>query len=276
MESVEIGGEEDARSSTSSASRPPRRPASASCSTASSSSRASLGDARRVVRGHSPRRTSTSWRSCEQLTQLGLELLAAERDYPPEDGASYCENALGKATFGRKESRRTTGFWAEDSGIEVVALGGRPGIPRRAGRRTASRSCSRSSTASPTAGPATSASSLRSPRTGERRGIGVLEGTIAASAAATRGSATTIFVPDGETARSPSSATRGSGATRTARAAPRSTPSNRLLLGGSASEAAPYLPGNGLLLSEASDLVLVATPVPPIHLGAETITFAIT
>jgi XTP/dITP diphosphohydrolase len=54
-----------------------------------------------------------------------LELLDAP-DYPPEDGATYYENALGKARYGVEQA----GTWVlgEDSGIEVRALGGRPGI----------------------------------------------------------------------------------------------------------------------------------------------------
>jgi XTP/dITP diphosphohydrolase len=55
-----------------------------------------------------------------------LELLGAT-DFPPETGSTYYENALGKARFGRV---RRPGEWVlgEDSGIEVAALGGRPGI----------------------------------------------------------------------------------------------------------------------------------------------------
>jgi XTP/dITP diphosphohydrolase len=54
-----------------------------------------------------------------------IEPLAAD-DYPPETGDSYYANARIKAAFGRT---RVPG-WAigEDSGIEVAALGGRPGI----------------------------------------------------------------------------------------------------------------------------------------------------
>jgi XTP/dITP diphosphohydrolase len=54
-----------------------------------------------------------------------LELLDAH-DYPPESGATYYENALGKARFGVE--RAGTWVLGEDSGIEVRALGGRPGI----------------------------------------------------------------------------------------------------------------------------------------------------
>jgi XTP/dITP diphosphohydrolase len=47
-------------------------------------------------------------------------------DYPDEAGTTYHENALGKAAFGHAR----TGGWTigEDSGIEVAALDGRPGI----------------------------------------------------------------------------------------------------------------------------------------------------
>lgn len=60
------------------------------------------------------------------LPDWELELLGAEA-YPPEDGASYYENARGKAEFGRSLA---PGAWvlADDSGIEVAALGGAPGV----------------------------------------------------------------------------------------------------------------------------------------------------
>jgi XTP/dITP diphosphohydrolase len=56
-----------------------------------------------------------------------LELLDAG-EYPPEDGASYYENALGKARHGLKFSAADEWVLGEDSGIEVDGLGGRPGI----------------------------------------------------------------------------------------------------------------------------------------------------
>ena len=48
-------------------------------------------------------------------------------ELPPEVGATYYENALAKARFGRTAGARG---WVlgEDSGIEVEALGGGPGI----------------------------------------------------------------------------------------------------------------------------------------------------
>jgi XTP/dITP diphosphohydrolase len=56
-----------------------------------------------------------------------IEPLAAE-EWPPEDGETYSENALIKARFGHH--RLAPGEWVlgEDSGIEVEALGGRPGL----------------------------------------------------------------------------------------------------------------------------------------------------
>jgi XTP/dITP diphosphohydrolase len=47
-------------------------------------------------------------------------------DYPPETGATYYENAALKARFGREHAHG----WvlAEDSGLEVEALGDRPGV----------------------------------------------------------------------------------------------------------------------------------------------------
>jgi XTP/dITP diphosphohydrolase len=49
-------------------------------------------------------------------------------DYPPEQGSTYYENALAKARFGRRVGRPEAWLLGEDSGIEVVGLGGRPGI----------------------------------------------------------------------------------------------------------------------------------------------------
>jgi XTP/dITP diphosphohydrolase len=55
-----------------------------------------------------------------------IEPLDAD-DYPPETGDSYYSNASAKAAFGRT---RVPDAWTlgEDSGIEVSALDGRPGI----------------------------------------------------------------------------------------------------------------------------------------------------
>ena len=57
-----------------------------------------------------------------------LALLETGRDYPPEDGATYYENARVKAAFGRDSAPPDEWVLGEDSGIEVAALGGKPGI----------------------------------------------------------------------------------------------------------------------------------------------------
>jgi XTP/dITP diphosphohydrolase len=55
-----------------------------------------------------------------------IEPLDAD-DYPPELGDTYYENARGKVDYGR--SLAPDGWTiADDSGIEVAALGGRPGV----------------------------------------------------------------------------------------------------------------------------------------------------
>jgi XTP/dITP diphosphohydrolase len=60
------------------------------------------------------------------LTVLELVPLPADVELPPEDGASFAENALLKA----RAAHAATGMpaLADDSGIEARALGGRPGV----------------------------------------------------------------------------------------------------------------------------------------------------
>lgn len=67
-------------------------------------------------------------RELERLLQ-GWEIgvLAAE-DYPAETGATYYDNALAKAQFGRLRAPRDVWVLGEDSGIEVAGLGGSPGV----------------------------------------------------------------------------------------------------------------------------------------------------
>jgi XTP/dITP diphosphohydrolase len=62
------------------------------------------------------------------LSGWELELLEADRPYPPEDGATYIENARGKALFGRAFAQQDEWVLGEDSGIEVETLGRRPGV----------------------------------------------------------------------------------------------------------------------------------------------------
>jgi XTP/dITP diphosphohydrolase len=65
-------------------------------------------------------------RELEQLLP-GWTIEPLDRDdYPPETGATYYENAAIKAAFGHEQELG----WvlAEDSGLEVDALGGCPGV----------------------------------------------------------------------------------------------------------------------------------------------------
>ena len=57
-----------------------------------------------------------------------LELLDARGPWPAEDGATYEENARGKALFGLGFVQHGEWVLGEDSGIEVDALDGRPGV----------------------------------------------------------------------------------------------------------------------------------------------------
>jgi XTP/dITP diphosphohydrolase len=130
-----------------------------------------------------------------------IEPLDAE-DYPPETGETYYDNALLKARFGYER----VGGWTigEDSGIEVAALDGRPGVY--------------SARYAPEGAPAiakllgelegvgdrraryVSELVAITPDGAERRGTGVLTGTIADAPRGTGGFGyDPVFVPDGET-----------------------------------------------------------------------------
>ena len=61
------------------------------------------------------------------LPEWTLVLLDAD-GYPDEDGETYYENARAKAVFGRQVEPSDAWMLGEDSGLEVVALEGRPGV----------------------------------------------------------------------------------------------------------------------------------------------------
>ncbi len=129
-----------------------------------------------------------------------IDVLVAD-DYPPESGTTYYENASAKAAFGHaKVAGWTIG---EDSGLEVAALGGRPGVG--------------SARYAPEGAPAiaklldeldgvddrraryVSELVAIAPDGTEIRGTGVVEGSIAAEARGTGGFGyDPVFVPDGE------------------------------------------------------------------------------
>ncbi|HSC48923.1 MAG TPA: non-canonical purine NTP pyrophosphatase [Gaiellaceae bacterium] len=64
-----------------------------------------------------------------ELAALGLELeLLGADGYPEEGEESYVENARAKARYGREVGAAGAWMLGEDSGLEVVALGGAPGV----------------------------------------------------------------------------------------------------------------------------------------------------
>ncbi|MBA3844345.1 MAG: non-canonical purine NTP pyrophosphatase [Actinobacteria bacterium] len=56
-----------------------------------------------------------------------IELLVAST-YPEEDGETYLDNARIKARHGRSSGPSDRWMLADDSGIELAALGGNPGV----------------------------------------------------------------------------------------------------------------------------------------------------
>jgi XTP/dITP diphosphohydrolase len=82
----------------------------------------------------SPREVVLASRNPHKLAELrralpGWEITPLPHDgYPPEDGATYEENASLKARFARDHAPVTAWVVGEDSGIEAAALGGRPGV----------------------------------------------------------------------------------------------------------------------------------------------------
>jgi len=131
-----------------------------------------------------------------------IEILDAD-DYPPETGATYYENALGKARFGR--TRIAPDRWAigEDSGLEVDALGGRPGIgsARYApeGAPAIAKLLGELEGVSDRRARYVSELVAIAPGGEELRGTGVLEGRIAAEPRGAEGFGyDPVFVPNGE------------------------------------------------------------------------------
>jgi XTP/dITP diphosphohydrolase len=122
-------------------------------------------------------------------------------DYPPETGTTYYENAALKAAFGHEK----TGGWvlAEDSGLEVDALGGRPGVlsARYApeGAPAVAKLLGELEGVGERGARYVSELVLLAPDGRELRGTGTLEGRIAHEPAGTEGFGyDPIFIPEGE------------------------------------------------------------------------------
>jgi XTP/dITP diphosphohydrolase len=142
----------------------------------------------------------------QELERLlpGWEIDALDADdYPPETGATYYENARGKALFGRARTPADAWVLGEDSGIEVEGLGGGPGL-------TSSRSAAGDEVGwmlqalEGLEGDARRARYVSelvavTPDGKEVRGTGTLTGRIAAAASGREGFGfDPVFIPDGE------------------------------------------------------------------------------
>ena len=122
-------------------------------------------------------------------------------DYPPETGATYYENAAIKAAFGREHAAG----WvlAEDSGLEVDGLGGRPGVlsARYApeGAPAVAKLLDELEGVEERAARYVSELVLLAPDGRELRGTGTLEGRIAHEPAGSEGFGyDPVFIPEGE------------------------------------------------------------------------------
>jgi XTP/dITP diphosphohydrolase len=130
-----------------------------------------------------------------------LELLDAG-PLPPEDGSTYVDNARIKARFGRDAGPRDRWMLADDSGIELAALGGGPGVTTARwaeGRHVEKLLAALAHTGDRRARYVCELVCL-SPEGTELRGSGVLRGTVALAPSGSEGFGfDPVFVPVGET-----------------------------------------------------------------------------
>jgi XTP/dITP diphosphohydrolase len=132
------------------------------------------------------------------LPDWELELLGAG-EFPPEEGETYYENARAKALFGR-----SAGAWSlgEDSGIEVAALGGAPGLKsaRWAGGAHVERVLGALDGIEDRRARYVCELVAVAPDGREARGTGVLHGAIATQPSGEEGFGfDPVFIPEGET-----------------------------------------------------------------------------
>jgi len=132
---------------------------------------------------------------------FALELLGRD-DFPSEDGATYYENALVKARFGRLVGPADRWMLADDSGIELAALGQGPGVQtaRWAGGRHVEKLLAALDGEADRRARYVCELVALSPERLEVRAVGGLEGTIALEPAGSEGFGfDPVFVPNGET-----------------------------------------------------------------------------
>ncbi|MGZ4290541.1 MAG: non-canonical purine NTP pyrophosphatase [Gaiellaceae bacterium] len=127
--------------------------------------------------------------------------LLGEVDFPAEDGSTYLDNARIKARYGRLVGPPDRWLLADDSGIEVAALGGGPGVQtaRWAEGRHVAKLLEALAEADDRRAQYVCELVAVSPDRGELRGTGVLRGEIARKAAGHEGFGfDPVFVPHGE------------------------------------------------------------------------------
>jgi XTP/dITP diphosphohydrolase len=130
-----------------------------------------------------------------------LELLAGA-EFPPEDGLTFTDNAMIKARYGRRVGPADRWMLADDSGIEVAALGGGPGVQTARwaeGRHVEKLLAALEGRDDRDARYVCELVAI-APDGNESRGTGILEGTIALAPAGDEGFGfDPLFVPRGET-----------------------------------------------------------------------------
>lgn len=130
-----------------------------------------------------------------------LELIAGA-EFPPEDGLTFEDNARIKARYGRHVGPADRWMLADDSGIEVVALGGAPGVQtaRWAEDRHVEKLLAALEGRDDRDARYVCELVAIAPDGAEARGTGVLEGTIALAPAGDEGFGfDPVFVPGGAT-----------------------------------------------------------------------------
>jgi XTP/dITP diphosphohydrolase len=128
-----------------------------------------------------------------------LAPLAAD-EFPPEDGDTYLDNARIKARFGRLLAPPEAWVLADDSGIELDALEGGPGVltARWAGDEHVAKALAALDGAATRRARYVCELVLISPERVEFRGTGVLAGHVAERASGDAGFGfDPVFVPDG-------------------------------------------------------------------------------
>jgi XTP/dITP diphosphohydrolase len=129
-----------------------------------------------------------------------IELLDAD-EFPPEHGATFIENASAKAEFGRRVGPADEWMLGEDSGLELAALGGRPGVEtaRWADGRHVERALDALAGDADRSARYVCELVALSPEGIETGGTGTLDGHIALAPRGSEGFGfDPVFVPDGE------------------------------------------------------------------------------